>query len=131
MKTITFYFLLATLCIFVSCDSTVQYDVYVENQTTKPIRIEYKTIHDKKGEITEKVILPNGKIERIISTKNIEPIDGNTWTTAEHCNLVAEYIKGFSENTPSTLEWCSEKVQFQKVDIGQAEFKVVYTEADF
>lgn len=117
---------------FGACTPTYQYDVIVENQTEAPLQITYKTETDKRGLVQEVVLLKANERKRIISTKNINTSDGKLGSSAEHCNLVAEHLVAKKlDGSESKKKWCSEDVKFEKVDIQQAEFTMVFGPTDF
>jgi len=118
--------------LWVSCTCTYQYDVYVSNKTTEPIRVAYKTLHDVRGEVEETIELAPGAQKRIIQTTDLNPGEGCRGTMAKDCALVAVYVRAFlRDSIPSKKAWCGEGVLFQKTDIQQAEFIIQYKPTDF
>ena len=115
-----------------SCTQTHQYDVYVKNETDGDLTITYKSDKDKAGTVQETIVLVPDENRKIISTINFDQNPSTVKTRAEDCNLVAEYVRAIdANNRPSKLDWCSNRVGFQVVDIGQGEFMMTFTEADF
>lgn len=115
-----------------SCECTYQYGVYVMNDTREEIVIKYQTDVDIDGPKEEALILGPGEQKRIIYTENLDTDDGCGGTRPDHCKMVAEYIQAFLRDTiPSTINWCDPSIKFEKTDIQQAEFTIVYTEEDF
>jgi len=135
-KTIPSIGLMAVVAIssltFSACTPTFQYDVIVENKTEAPLQITFKTETDKRGLVQEVVLLNANQRQRIISTKNIKTGDGKMASNAEHCNLVAEYLIARKlDGRESKKKWCGDDVRFEKVDIQQAEFTMVFEPSDF
>lgn len=125
---------LVSLCLLLltACNCTYQYEVYVENNTDEPLKIAFKTTADRAGALETVRVLEANQRQRIISSIDI-PVDNNCMgTSAEHCQYVAEYVRAFKNDTiPSTLNWCSEKIVFEKMDIQQGQFTIRYTASDF
>ena len=115
-----------------SCDSDYQYGVWVKNSTNEDLTLAYKTSTDERGEVEEQITLKAGENKRIIWTTNLDFGEGRTGTLATHCSRVAEYVRATkSDGTPSNVEWCSDKVRFEKTDLGQAEFMIEYKPENF
>lgn len=133
MKKMIFTLLFASIALcFSACNATFQYNVYVKNDTGEPLKIAYKSLNDVKGVTEEVITLKPAEYRQIISTKDIDPDIQKMATHPKHCKYVAEYINAFiKKDIPSTIQWCSEQVHFEKTDIQQAEFTINYTLADF
>lgn len=124
----TFLFLSITLLGLASCDMKYDYSVRVQNLTSEPIKVAFKSLHDRSGTVEKNIIIAPGDGKIIIQTTNL-PND-NGWRGNK--NLVAEYIHAYkTDDTKSHLDWNSEKIKLERVDIGQAEYYINYTEADF
>lgn len=124
--------LFSFLLLAFSCTQTHQYDVYVKNETDGDLTITYKSDKDKKGAVQETIIIVPDENRKIISTINFDQDPPTVQTRPEDCKLVAEYVRAVdANNRPSKLDWCSNKVGFQVVDIGQGEFLMTFTEEDF
>jgi len=122
----------ALIVLFLSCAQSHQYEVYVKNDTDGDLTISYKSDKHKDGAIEEKIDLKPDESKMIISTVNFHSKPPSAWTRSEDCSLVAEYVKAVDAlGNDSNLEWCSERVVFQVVDIGQGEFTMTFTESDF
>lgn len=117
-------------CLFSACDSTHQYDVYVKNATAESIKIVFKSNTDKSNTEEQELLLPPGDYRRIISTQNID-IKENKAESKAACQQVAEYVKAFQNEQPSTLQWCDDAIQYSWVDIGQGELLIEYTANHF
>ena len=114
-----------------SCDSSVQYNVYVKNSTGENLKVVFKSPNDVNNKEEQTIELKAGALRQIISTPNLEIID-SSWTTPDHCHHVAEYIKAFTPNNRSSkIKWCDKEIKFEKEDIGQAVFTLEYTANDF
>lgn len=114
-----------------SCDSTVQYNVYVKNSTAENLEVVFKSPADINSKDEQVIILKAGEQKQIISTANLD-IKESSSTTADHCIHVAEYVNTYTPNKiPSKIKWCDENIKFEKEDIGQAVFTIEYTAADF
>lgn len=123
---------LALIASLSSCQPTFQYDVLVENKTDEILRIAFKTSADRQGPIEDVLLLKPSEIRRIISTTNLDTKDDKLGTNADHCKLVAEYVSASkSDGTKSKKSWCDKDIRFEKVDVQQAEFTLVYTNDDF
>jgi len=117
---------------FSACHATFQYDVYVKNDTGEPLKIAYKAPNDVRGVTEEVLTLKAGEYKKLISTIDIAPDLQKMATHTKHCTYVAEYINAFIKNDiPSSIQWCSDQVHFEKTDIQQAEFTISYTLANF
>ncbi len=115
-----------------ACSPSLQYDVLVENQTSEVLNIIYKTEVDRRGAIQEVIPLKPKEQKRIISSVDLKTKDGSLSTSADHCNLLAEFVEAVRiDGTKSSIKWCDPGIRFEKVDIQQGEFTIIYTEADF
>lgn len=127
MRTI-FLMLTITLLGLASCNMEYDYSVRVGNSTTVPLKISYKSINDRSGVVEKSITLAPGDWKVIIQTTNL-PMD-NGWRGNK--NLVAEYVHAYkSDETQSHLDWNSEKIRLERVDIGQAEYYIEYMDSDF
>ncbi len=124
-------FSIITILAFFSCDCTYQYGVYVRNETGEDLKIAYKTNVDQRGEVEETIILPKGKNKFIINSTDLNTGKGCPGAKATDCKLVADYVTAYLGDKKSKIEWCSDAVQFDKTDIQQAEFTIVYQLEDF
>jgi len=127
-------FVAGLLCVltFASCTPTFQYDVIVENKTNAPLQISFKSETDKRGAIQEVILLNAKERKRIISTRDIFIDDGSKSSSATHCKDVAEYFVATKLNgQKSKKAWCGKGIRFEKVDIQQGEFTIIYTPDDF
>lgn len=123
---------LLALLSFSSCSPTFQYDVLVENRTNEVLSIAYKSDSDRRGTVEDVLLLNPQERKRIISTKNLETKGAELATSTEHCELVAEYVTASKlDGRTSTTSWCADNIRFEKVDIQQGEFTVIYTDNDF
>lgn len=112
-----------------SCDCTYSYGVYVENATGEDLEVAFKTAT---SDVEEKITLSNGEKKFIIENLEYHPKGDCTGTTSAHCKFVADYVHGFIRDTvQSKIEWCDEKIIFEKMDIQEAEFLIKYTADDF
>ena len=118
---------------FVACDNSVQYDVYVKNQTSAQLTVEFKTVGVSDASDKQRIELSPGASQRIISSPNIPLTQtGGRGTKSEDCSFVAEYIIAFDPHgSKSHLAWCDRDVSFSKTDIGQAEFTLTFMEEHF
>jgi len=123
---------LISLFIWTSCDTTYQYDVYVQNNTGEIIEIAFKTNKDKQGILKGSTSLEDGERQMIISTVNI-PSDGPALgASADHCDLVAEYVRAFiRDSIQSNLKWCDPAIEYATVDVQQGEFIIQYEKEHF
>ena len=130
IKQISFWLL--AFMFFSSCTSKPQYSVMVINKTAGDLSIEYKAPLDVRGKIEESTTLAAGDYQRIISTIDLD-IEGVTGLSADHSAYVADYVRAINANSQqSKIEWFdAEKIRFEVVDIGQGEFYIEYTDADF
>ncbi len=132
MKCYNYLFLILVLLLLASCSQSHQYDVYVKNDTDDNITLSYKSDKDKNGVIENTIVLSPDERKKIISTINFESDPPTSNTTADDCSIVAEYVRATNgSGRNSKLKWCSDQVEFQVVDIGQGEFTLRYTDADF
>lgn len=123
-----FFFLLNLF----ACDMETSYTARIINSTGEEVQIAYKTVNDYRGPIEETITLKDGEMKVIISTKNLETVEGNIGTTPKPCEFVAEYIKfTIRGNMESTLKWCDPSIQLETADIGQEEFVVNLELGDF
>lgn len=116
-----------------SCDDSVQYDVYVKNQTSAQLIVEYKAFGEGDASKEQRIELSPGMYHRIISTPNM-PLTktGGVGTKAGDCSFVAEYITAYdTKGSKSRLAWCDREVSFSKTDIGQGEFTLTFLEEHF
>lgn len=122
---------LMTLCLF-GCDISTSYTVYVRNSTGENLTIAYKTQNDVRGIIEETITLKDGAAETIIRTGDLEVIEGSAGEAPKPCEFVADYmtftIRG---NVESKLKWCDSSIKLETMDIGQDEFGLEFTLADF
>ena len=115
-----------------SCDQTYSYSVYVENATGEDLEVAFKSVTDERGNIEEKVNIPNGEKKLIIKNATVASEGDDLGTSSKHCKFVAEYVMGtIQDSISSNIEWCSDKVVFQKTDIEEGEFLIKYTTEDF
>lgn len=132
MKYYNFLLFSLLLLLLFSCSQSHQYDVYVKNDTSGDLTIAYKSDKDKTGLVEKTIVLSPDERKKIISTVNYESDPPTSDTTADDCSIVAEYVRATNASgSNSKLEWCSDRVGFQVVDIGQGEFTLRYTNADF
>jgi hypothetical protein len=133
MKKSIYIFFGVAMCLgFLSCNCKTQYGVYVKNDTLENLTLSFKSNIDEKGPIEETLILAPGDYKRIIWTQDLQFEEDCSGTTTNHCKYVAEYVKAYiRDSIPSNLNWCDEKIHFEKTDIGQAEFTINYTPSDF
>ncbi len=124
----TFLFLSITLLVLTSCNMKYDYSVRVGNSTSEPITVAYKSKNDRSGTIEKNITLAPGDWEVIIQTTNL-PND-NGWRGNK--SLVAEYVRAYkADDTQSHLDWNSEKIRLERVDIGQAEYYMEFMDSDF
>jgi len=125
----TFFFIVSiTLLGLTSCSMEYDYSVRVGNSTSEPITVSYKSVNDRSGTVEKNITLAPGEWKIIIQTPNL-PMD-NGWRGNK--SLVAEYVRASkTDNTQSQLDWNSEKIRLERVDIGQAEYYIEYLDSDF
>jgi len=118
--------------LFASCSNSFQYDVYVSNDTGQDIRIEYRTDNAKNGVEEKSIVLKTGERNHLlISTGEIGKVDDLAMKDRSYCNRVASQISAFLESgTPIEKNWCDDKLKIETVDIGQAEYHIIYTKDD-
>jgi len=122
------------ICLFMlsSCTQSHQYDVYVKNSTEGDIRVEYSTQRHKDGIKDDVVVLKKGERHKLFSSANFNSDPPTVKTRKEDCSLVADYVRAFNnEGVESGIKWCSDRIDFTIVDIGQGEFFIDYTDLDF
>lgn len=125
-------FLLITLLFAItSCDCTYQYNVMVKNETGELIQIKYKTSQDIRGEIEETITVENGELKKIITSKDIDFGEGCTGVSAEHCQIIVEYVRAYKGDVESKKSWCGESVKLENVDVQQGEFILTYKTTDW
>ncbi len=130
MKNVVLF--LITFCLF-SCDISTSYTVYVKNSTGKDLTIAYKKQNDVRGIVVEETItLKDGAAETIIRTGDLQVVEGNAGDAPKPCEFIADYmtftIRG---NVESKLKWCDPAIKLETMDIGQDEFGLELTLADF
>jgi len=125
----TFFFIVSiTLLGLTSCNMEYDYSVRVGNSTSEPITVSYKSVNDRSGTVEKNITLAPGDWKVIIQTTNLPNDDG--WRGNK--SLVAKYVRAYkTDDTQSHLDWNSEKIRLERVDIGQAEYYIEYTDADF
>jgi len=121
---------LLILLSFSACDGTVQYNVFVKNNTDQEIKVIFKSPTDHQNKEEQTVEIKPQELKQIIRTEDIDPADKSS-TTASHCTYVADYVNAFKQNSQSKIKWCDQKIKFEKTDIQQAEFTIEYTDSDF
>lgn len=127
-KILIFCFLVLLLS---SCSDSFQYDVYISNQTGQTIRIEYRTNNAKNGVAQNSIVLKNGARQLLISTGEIAKYEDQPMNDRAYCAKVATYIRAFSESgEPIDKNWCDDNLKIDRVDIGQAEYLITYSEED-
>ena len=114
------------LAMLYSCSDAHQYDVYVQNDSGKNIKVSYKTLKDRDGIKEETIDLKSGAYQQIISTGDIRSAERTIKPKAQDCHLVAEYVKAYSGEIESNLHWCSSEVGFVIEDIGEGRFTIIY-----
>ncbi len=127
-------FLFLAFCFIVaSCGNSYQYNVFVKNDTGETIKVKFKTLNDRKGEIEDTIELAAGEAKQIICSKDFETKDEEiTGVQPAHCTYVAEYVNAYiRENIESKTKWCDENIQFIHEDIQQGSFTITYTKKDF
>ena len=123
---LSFILTLTTAC------NTSQYDVYVINSTGQELKISYKSKIHIDGVIEKIIILEDTERRLIISTHSIDSESIISGPESKQCHLVADYVMAFLQDTiPSSNKWCTDKVKFEIVDIGQGEFAIEYLKEDF
>lgn len=134
---LTVVLLLLCAALFTSCECTYQYNVNVKNNTGETINVAYKSTTDRRGPVDDVVSVKPGEFKQLIISKDLNTGDGcKAGTQAKHCGMVAEYVNAFmidanNNKIPSKIKWCDPNIQFEKVDIQQAEFTINYTKDDF
>ena len=124
----TILILSLTLLGLTSCNMEYDYSVRVHNGTSEPLTISYKTVNDRSGQVEKSITLAPDQWEVIIQTINLP--NENGWRSNK--SLVAEYVYAYKgDNIQSHLDWNSEKIKLERSDIGQAEYFIDYTDADF
>ena len=104
-------YLLLLLFLFSACDdATYQYNVYVKNATDQPIKVAFKSQVTIDGPVEKTIIIPTDKIEKIMSSIDIDPEETSWGTSAAHCKYVADYVTAYLlDDTPAKIEWCDKK----------------------
>ena len=104
-----------------------QYNVFVKNETGEKLKVAFKTLNDRNGEINETIELSPGESRQIITSIDIDTGEGCTGVQPSHCSFVTEYVNAFIQDSiPSQLTWCDEKIQFIHEDILQGSFTINY-----
>ena len=115
-----------------ACDMDTSYTVRVINSTGEDLQIAYKTLNDHRGPIEETITLKDGEMKVVISTKNLETVEGSAGAAPKPCEFVAEYMKfTIRGNVESRLKWCDPTIKLEMADIGQEEFIVNLGLSDF
>ena len=110
----------------------ISYTVRIINSTGEDVQIAYKTLNDYRGSNEETITLKDGEMKVIISTKNLETVEGSTEAAAKPCEFVAEYMKfTIRDDVESTLKWCDPSIKLETADIGQEEFILNFRLSDF
>lgn len=125
MKNHLFLILLSLLSL-TACNSTTQFDVIIQNKTTRSLKVIAKTNQSSE----QSMAVPAGKNQLIISSPNIpnEQID----KVNNPCVLVAESIQVFDEKgNPSNIKWCDKNIAAIPTDIGQTEYVITVDEDSF
>jgi hypothetical protein len=132
---ITFSSILALTFISLSSCSVdcFQYDVYVQNDTSTAITVEHKSWVDHTRKMEDTIVLEPGDQTRIISSFDyIEELDGEGMRP-EHCSRIADYVNATRSSDGAVADdvWCGDDVLLKQVDIGQAEFYVIFKDEHF
>jgi len=119
--------IIALISLMMSCSNEVTYDVRVINGTEQGIKIDYKSPTHRDGEIQNSLILGPGQDKVIISTRNIAK------DAVSVCDSVATYLRASDllMGRKASLEWCSDEIRLETVDIEQYQYVVEYKKEHF
>lgn len=112
-------------------DCTYQYDLWVKNDSSETITVEYKNAKLRNSAGSGFVDLAPGDYQKVWVSQDVSA--GNCkGVSAEHCSLITDHvrIKNKSGRT-SNIMWCSKDYQMEWVDIQQGEFRVTVKDEDF
>lgn len=120
-----FSYSLMLIFVLQSCSLVPSYDVRIVNSTGETLIVDYASQYAKNG--GGQVEVKDGDSAVIIKTPDID-LDKELV-----CNQVATTISATrpSDRQLSSLEWCSDAIKLELVDIGEYQFVVHYTRADF
>ena len=124
----TILFGIGTALLFLcSCTNQNTYDVRVVNSTQSEIKVDYKSETHRDGPVQNSVIISPGTDKVIISTKELDGALPNL------CDSVALYVR--ASDIPigrnSKLEWCSDEVKLEQIDIEQYQYLMEFKPEHF
>lgn len=127
-KLIIFFSVLA----FIGCsDCTYQYDLWVKNDSSTVITIEYKNADVRNRSGSGFVDLKPGDYQKIFSSEDLTA-NNCKGIDASHCSLITDHVRiKNSRGQTSNIMWCSEDYKLEWVDIQQGEFSVEVKDEDF